>query len=404
MKELREDRRPADLWFWSDWFSSFDVKSCSLAAQGLWVNMLGIMSRAQIKGTFLVNGQKIDNLAFARIIASTPEEIPPLLKELEAKEVFSRLKDGTIINRRMYRASKISEVRSEAGKHGAVKRWNLSDEDLRRLEEARKQNEILGIPPYSLIASQRRVAAKKKGTHTESQWQNIKQAFEFTCPSCGKKEPEILLTKDHIIPVSLGGSDHISNIQPLCGSCNSSKGREIKKWEKIAKQNSKNSSDDEATLESDNEYDSSSSLKEEDFNLWWARYPRKVAKQDAAKAHAAAIKAGASAEALLKAVEGYIVDLRKNKTEEQYVKYPATFLRADRWKDYLDKPAVARVGEQDPKKSRSANELAYEKARAAKLAELSKIGGDPAYVKEQLAKWSVEWWEKRAALEGKEGE
>ena len=355
MKELREDRRPADLWFWSDWFASFDVKSCSLAAQGLWVNMLGIMSRAQVKGTFLVNGQKISDAALARIIASTPEEIPPLLRELEEKEVFSRLEDGTIINRRMYRTSKISEVRSEAGKHGAVKRWNLSEEDLRRLDEVRKQIERYGIPPYSLIASQRRVAAKKKGTHTDSQWQNLKQAFEFVCPSCGKKEPTISLTKDHIVPVSLGGSDHISNIQPLCQSCNSSKGREIKKWQKIAKQNSKISSDDEATLESDNEYDSLS-IREKNFLAWWERYPRKVAKKDAAKAYAAAIKAGAAPEDLLRALDGYLAELKKNGTEERFCKFPATFLREDRWRDYLDRPAVREVG--------SSGNVAEEVARA----------------------------------------
>jgi 5-methylcytosine-specific restriction endonuclease McrA len=41
------------------------------------------------------------------------------------------------------------------------------------------------------------------------------------CIECGTTER---LTIDHIAPVSLGGSDDISNLQTLCGSCNSRKG------------------------------------------------------------------------------------------------------------------------------------------------------------------------------------
>lgn len=59
--------------------------------------------------------------------------------------------------------------------------------------------------------------------HTEGEWELLKQQYNFICPSCGKSEPDIKLTKDHIIPISRGGSDRIENIQPLCQRCNSHK-------------------------------------------------------------------------------------------------------------------------------------------------------------------------------------
>jgi hypothetical protein len=64
-------------------------------------------------------------------------------------------------------------------------------------------------------------------THTFGEWEILKKQYGYTCPHCGKSEPEIKLTEDHIIPLSKGGSDLIENIQPLCGTCNSIKGTKI---------------------------------------------------------------------------------------------------------------------------------------------------------------------------------
>jgi len=59
-----------------------------------------------------------------------------------------------------------------------------------------------------------------EGSHSLEEWQQLKIKHKGKCAMC---EKDTQLTKDHIIALSNGGSDYISNIQPLCRSCNSKK-------------------------------------------------------------------------------------------------------------------------------------------------------------------------------------
>lgn len=62
------------------------------------------------------------------------------------------------------------------------------------------------------------------GTIENDDWEALKLKFNGLCACCGKRKK---LTKDHVIPISKGGVNDISNIQPLCLSCNDSKGTKI---------------------------------------------------------------------------------------------------------------------------------------------------------------------------------
>jgi len=62
------------------------------------------------------------------------------------------------------------------------------------------------------------------GGYTGKQWRTL---VEYYCPDnrCLCCQNEVgTLTPDHVIPGSWGGDSYISNIQPLCLSCNSKKG------------------------------------------------------------------------------------------------------------------------------------------------------------------------------------
>jgi len=62
------------------------------------------------------------------------------------------------------------------------------------------------------------------GEYTQEEWQSVCATAKGCCLRCGEVKP---LTVDHVIPIRKGGSNDIGNIQPLCGTCNRSKGDKI---------------------------------------------------------------------------------------------------------------------------------------------------------------------------------
>lgn len=93
--------------------------------------------------------------------------------------------------------------------------------------------------PSKLESNRQRRLIKKGviGKHTSIEWKDCKIKHNYACAICLIKEIELKgkyafhiskLTKDHIIPISKGGTDNIVNIQPLCIGCNARKHNKIK--------------------------------------------------------------------------------------------------------------------------------------------------------------------------------
>lgn len=63
-------------------------------------------------------------------------------------------------------------------------------------------------------------AAIAQGTHEQWQWWRLFNFYGRQCCCCGSRAR---IAKDHIWPVSRGGSDRLDNLQPLCQVCNTRK-------------------------------------------------------------------------------------------------------------------------------------------------------------------------------------
>jgi 5-methylcytosine-specific restriction endonuclease McrA len=69
-------------------------------------------------------------------------------------------------------------------------------------------------------SSRRILLRNAQGDLTFEKWEKIKKKYNHTCLCCKKKEPEIILTVDHIVPLVKGGKNSCDNVQPLCIICN----------------------------------------------------------------------------------------------------------------------------------------------------------------------------------------
>ncbi len=58
---------------------------------------------------------------------------------------------------------------------------------------------------------------------TYGSWKRILEKYNGMCLCCKRKEPDVKITLDHIIPLSRGGKNTEENIQPLCTICNCKK-------------------------------------------------------------------------------------------------------------------------------------------------------------------------------------
>ena len=126
-----------------------------------------------------------------------PGKFVQILREarlLDGEESRSRIHGWEEFQPLAFNSSKLSKTNSE----NAKERWRQVRED--QEEEARQA-----------------------GTHKPIEWSAMLEAHDFKCanPECESgDEPE----KDHVIPLGKPGCSYaISNLQPLCRSCNASK-------------------------------------------------------------------------------------------------------------------------------------------------------------------------------------
>lgn len=109
---------PYGKWFWRDWMSDLELRSCSPAARGIWMDMLCVAAHSDPVGYVAISGRPLDDLGIAKLSGITVDEAITLRKELEDAKIFSRNRVGTIYSRRMVRDALKKRTAVENGRKG----------------------------------------------------------------------------------------------------------------------------------------------------------------------------------------------------------------------------------------------------------------------------------------------
>jgi 5-methylcytosine-specific restriction endonuclease McrA len=124
---------------------------------------------------------------------------PEAIKESRRKYYLKNV-DKTNLNARRWQLENHEKARQ------ADRQWKSKNPEKLKIHNHNRRARIIG----------------NGGTYTVAEWQQLCAQYGNRCIACGAVG--VKLTADHVVPLALGGSNGISNIQPLCMACNLSKG------------------------------------------------------------------------------------------------------------------------------------------------------------------------------------
>ena len=111
-------KRPSFQFYPGDWLRDTALRTCSVGARGLWIDMICLMHDGTPYGYLKVNHKVILPPNLSRMVGATLQEIEGWVAELEEAGVFDRDEDGAIFSRRMVRDETIRQARASGGKLG----------------------------------------------------------------------------------------------------------------------------------------------------------------------------------------------------------------------------------------------------------------------------------------------
>jgi hypothetical protein len=101
-----------------DWRTDVELRCCSLAARGLWIECIALMHLSERYGHLVINGKAMTPAQLAQAAGCSTAEARKLLAELLDNGVAHRTEDGVVYSRRMVRDRAKAEADRANGSGG----------------------------------------------------------------------------------------------------------------------------------------------------------------------------------------------------------------------------------------------------------------------------------------------
>ena len=92
----------------------------------------------------------------------------------------------------------------------------------RKVSKKKVEEKVFGSTKKT---SSRKSDTPKRKRLAKAQKNMILKSQDFKCAKCGRDISKITPHYDHRIPLAIGGSDTLTNIQALCGTCHTEKSK-----------------------------------------------------------------------------------------------------------------------------------------------------------------------------------
>jgi hypothetical protein len=159
-------------WYPTDWRADPSLRTCSLSARGLWIEMLGYMHEATPAGFLLIAGRVPTTQMLASLVGSDVKTVGKALVELEQAQVFSLDDQGRMFSRRMLRDIDKEETDRMNGRGGGNPHIRVNggvnpplEPTVNGGDKAQKPEARVNPPPPTVVPP-----PSNRGTRLDASW------------------------------------------------------------------------------------------------------------------------------------------------------------------------------------------------------------------------------------------